>query len=133
MAHILIAATSNTYRDDLAHVLRAAGHHVSTTGDAALAQAILQLSQQPVITLLTGDLCSGPLMEACLRSRHPYIMLTNGCVTATATAAYAGRAYGRHAHAEASSLQPSCSIGELLTAVEFTAEQLSRNTAQSVA
>lgn len=136
MAHILIVTANTTQRRRFAAVLKAAGHHVVTTDDAVLALAALHERAQPLIvllgeqvTLLNGEpyLSGRELLVHALKrrghtlfdQRHTYLLLTSSAPEALSAGVRALLASGR-----VTLLSPSCSIGELLGAIEDATERL---------
>ncbi|HEY1387824.1 MAG TPA: hypothetical protein VGF38_04705 [Ktedonobacterales bacterium] len=120
-------------------MLKAARHHVVTTDDAALALAALQESAQPLIVLLGEQLdpsqsqsqlsASDVLIHALESPRrkaldhqhaqHTYILLTRQLPDALPARVRAHLASGQVAL-----LSPSCTIGDLLEAVEDAIERI---------
>ncbi|HEU5348322.1 MAG TPA: hypothetical protein VFU63_06890 [Ktedonobacterales bacterium] len=141
MAYVLIASANMRYRRDLADVLIAAGHHVATTSDPVLALSALRLSQRQLIVLLDDamrlhqpaaqDIIVGAanyktfppwLAEKSENTQHAYILLTTLPPNELSLAMRALLRTGK-----ATLMQPNCSVGALLTAVEIADEQLSMN------
>lgn len=136
MAHILIATASPTQRRSFATVLKAARHHVVTTGDAALALAALHESAQPLIVLLDEQLdpyqgqrrCSGSdvLLHALEWPRRRVLDPQRACILLTQQppTALPARVRARLASGRVALLSPDCTIGELLGAVEDATQRL---------
>lgn len=138
MTNILIAAENMRYRRALTDVLSAAGHHVATTSDPVLALAALRVSEKRFVALLSDIIAlhdveglglldilasdetgSASLARQREHIQHAYILLTKLPPDELPEGLRALRTYGRTAI-----LDPNCSIGTLLAAVELAAEQL---------
>ena len=138
MANILIAARNIRYHQALMDTLKAAGHDVTTASDTVLALAALRVSQRRFIALLSEGIRLHEIEERDMFEilandergfpqlakmeeylRHAYILLTTLPPEELPDGLRAIRTYGG-----AALLDPDCSMGTLLAAIELAAERL---------